>query len=87
MMLIVVELINDARPEIIGTTFKAIATGVQQDVCMSETRIFTLVLTQVSFLLYVKDKPSFWPGVEKCLRVRIFLQVVGGGGDMMKPPQ
>ena len=24
MMLIVVELINDARPEIIGTTFKAI---------------------------------------------------------------
>jgi len=28
MMLIVVELINYARPEIIGTTFKAIATGV-----------------------------------------------------------
>ena len=56
MMLIVVELINDARPEIIGTTFKAIAAGVQQDVCMSETRIFTLVRTvrkgQTKFLAW-----------------------------------
>ena len=48
--------------------------------CACQKRGYLLLFVQ-----YVKDKPSFWPGVEKCLRVRIFLQVVGGGGDETTP--